>query len=124
MQDRYSSMVKNMAKTNRKNEETSPRGMRECITSLGPSADLLSPLSKLRIERSSSCLSKLTRELTPKNNLFVEGERMLDKSEDVGIPKNLTVRVPNRVPLKPRINPGRLRLVGQSLENVGSRKFG
>lgn len=128
MQNRYSSMVRNISKTNRKNEETSPRGIRACLTSLGgPSADNHSPKRRLSIERSSSCLNKLTRQLTPKKNLFVEGEKMLDNLEDEIIPNhvnNHTVIVPNRVILKPRINPERLRLVGKSLENVQSRKFG
>lgn len=109
-------MVKNMAKSNRKNEETTPSGIRACITSLGP----MKEFSPLKIERSSSCLNKYTYQ--PRQNKITEGVRnAIQKNANTQLnsaknPNNLIINIPERVTLKPRMNRKPLRLVGKSLD--------
>ena len=80
IQDRYSSYVKNQPKRNVKNEETSPRGTRACITSMGEAIKECTPnleLDELDISRAPSAIGQLNK--GPMRKLVADGRKKMDK---------------------------------------------
>ena len=131
IQDRYSAYVKITAKRNRKNEESSPKGNRGCITSMGEAIKECKPnleLEELDISRAPSAIGQLNK--GPMQKLVADGRQKMDKrmnttpkTQRKNAPSKLSVTIPNKITLQPRINRGTYRTTGKSLEMTGNRRL-